>query len=99
MAIKMRNNTDADAVCCECGENQKQVLNMFDLCIGGNIFTICDACNEKIFTKTLRAECFKNGRVKSQHDIQIINERKRKQGLGYYHELVQKVKSKMEKDK
>lgn len=99
MAIKMRNNNDTDAVCCECGENQRQVLNMFDLCIGDNIFTICDVCNEKIFTKTLRAECFKNGRVKSQHDIHIINERKRKQGLDYHHELVQKVRSQMEKDK
>ena len=37
MAIKMRNNTKPDAICCECGESQKEVLNMFDLCIG-------DAC-------------------------------------------------------
>ena len=51
MAIKMRNNTKLDAICCECGESQKEVLNMFDLCIGGNIFTICDVCNEKIFSK------------------------------------------------
>lgn len=35
MAIKMRNNAKSDAVCCECGESQKEVLNMFDLCIGG----------------------------------------------------------------
>ena len=69
MAIKMRNNTDKDACCCECGETQKEILNMFDLCIGGEIFTICDACNEVLFYKTLRAECYKNGRVKSQHDI------------------------------
>lgn len=98
MAIKMRNNTDADAVCCECGENQKQVLNMFDLCIGGNIFTICDVCNEKIFTKTLRAECFKNGRVKSQHDIQIINSRNRARGLGHYRELMAQARKEEEAD-
>lgn len=78
MAIKMRNNTKPDAVCCECGESQKQVLNMFDLCIAGNIFTICDLCNEKLFNKCLNAECIKNGRVKSQRDIKIINERKHK---------------------
>lgn len=78
MAIKMRNNTDKDAVCCECGETQKEVLNMFDLCVGGMIFTICDVCNETIFYKTLRAEVMKNGRVKSQHDISIINKRKSK---------------------
>ena len=74
----MRNNTKPDAVCCECGESQKQVMNMFDLCIAGNIFTICDLCNEKLFNKCLNAECIKNGRVKSQRDIKIINERKHK---------------------
>lgn len=83
VAIKMRNNEKPDAVCCECGETQKQVLNMFDLCIGGTIFTICDVCNEKIFSKCLRAECMKNGRVKTKEDIHIINKRKRKLSGGY----------------
>ena len=78
MAIKMRNNKDANSVCCECGESRKEVLDMFDLCIGGTIFTICDACNEKVFYKCLHAECYKNGRVKSQQDIAIINRRKHK---------------------
>lgn len=78
MAIKMRNNKDANSVCCECGEQRKDVLDMFDLCIGDTIFTICDACNEKVFNKCLRAECYKNGRVKSQHDIAITNRRKHK---------------------
>lgn len=78
MAIKMRNNSKLDAVCCECKATKKEVLDMFDLCIGGNIFTICDACNEALFYKTLKAECYKNGRVKSQHDIAIINRRKQK---------------------
>lgn len=78
MAIKMRNNTKKDARCCECGEAQNRVLNMFDLCIGGTIFTICDVCNEAIFLKTLRAECYKNNRVKSKEDMAIINERGRK---------------------
>lgn len=81
MAIKMRNNTKPEAVCCECGEGQKEVLNMFDLCIGGNIFTICDACNEQLFNKCLSAECFKNGRVKSQRDMAIIY--KRKNGIDF----------------
>lgn len=81
MAIKMRNNTKPDAVCCECGENQKQVLNMFDLRIGGNILTICDACNEALFYKTLNAECMKNARIKYPRDIAIINKRKQNMGL------------------
>lgn len=81
MAIKMRNNTKSNAVCCECGEGQEEVLNMFDLCIGGNIMTICDVCNEKIFDKTLSAEVMKNGRVKSQRDMAIIRRRKARKGL------------------
>lgn len=83
MAIRMRNNTDKDAKCCECGDTQDKVLNMFDLCIGDSIFTICDVCNEKILSKTLRAEVMKNGRVKSQHNMAIINRRKSKSGWGY----------------
>lgn len=84
MAIKMRNNTKPDAICCECGEGQKEVLNMFDLCIGGNVFTICDVCNERIFSKCLSAEVMKNGRVKSSHDMEIISRRKRKMGFKNY---------------
>lgn len=83
MAIKMRNNSKLDAICCECGERQDQVLNMFDLCIGGNIFTICDVCNEKLFNKCLNAECIKNGRVKSQRDMAIISKRERKIGFHF----------------
>ena len=86
MAIRMRNNKELDSVCCECNTPRNKVLDMFDLCIGGNIFTICDECNEALFYKTLRAECNKNARVKSNHDIAIINERKRKKGLGCYRE-------------
>ena len=75
MAIKMRNNSKPDAICCECGETQQEVLNMFDLCIGKTILTICDVCNNKIFYKTLNAECIKNGRVKTQQDLAIIRKR------------------------
>lgn len=74
----MRNNTKPDAVCCECEAPQKEVLNMFDVCIGGKVFTICDCCNEQLFKKTLSAECYKNGRVKYPQDIAIINRRKSK---------------------
>ena len=79
--IKMRNNTKPNAICCECGKGQKEVLNMFDLCIGGNIFTICDVCNEKIFSKCLSAEVMKNGQLKSQRDLAIIRKRKNRISL------------------
>lgn len=55
---------------------------MFDLCIGGTIVTVCDVCNEQILMKTLKAECLKNNRVKSGHDMSII----RKRGQDKYEE-------------
>ena len=75
MAIKMRNNVKEDACCCECGETQKQVLNMYDLCIGGTIFTICDRCVEQVEGKLLKAIVERNGRVKSGKDMAIIRKR------------------------
>lgn len=79
MSVKMRNNKNESAVCCECGESQEQVLNMFDVCIGGNIFTICDRCNEELLKKCLSAECMKNARTKTQKDMVIIRRRKKKE--------------------
>ena len=75
MAIKMRNNKDPNSVCCECGDPRKEVLDMFDVCIGGNIFTICDRCNEVLLNKTLCAECNKNARVKTPEDRRILRRR------------------------
>lgn len=75
MAIKMRNNTHEDACCCDCGETQKQVLNMYDICIGGTVFTICDRCVEQLQSKTLKAIVERNGRVKSGRDMAIIRRR------------------------
>lgn len=82
--IKMRTNNEPDAKCCECGNGRHQSLELFDICIGGQIFTICDACNEKILSKTLSAEVMKNGRVKSQQDMAIIRKRKTKNGVATY---------------
>ena len=81
MAIKMRHNNDTSSVCCECGDKRNQVLEMLDVCVGGNIFTICDKCNEQLFNKCLSAECQKNGRVKSQQDMAIIRKRANKKCL------------------
>ena len=75
MAIKMRNNKDTESVCCECGDKRKDVLDMFDIRIGGNIFTICDRCNADLLHKTLCAECAKNGRVKTPEDMRVLRKR------------------------
>lgn len=80
MAIKMRNNKNPEAVCCECGEPQANVLNMFDILIGNIKFTVCDLCNEILLCKCLKAECYKNGRIKSKQDLMIINKRRNNQG-------------------
>ena len=76
MPIKMRNNKDRNAVCCECGQTRKEVLGMFDVCIGKNIFTICDVCDEVLLYKTLRAKAEINGRIKSKEDMVVINKRR-----------------------
>ena len=78
MAIKMRNNKDMDAVCCECRATASQSLGMFDICIGGTIHTVCDLCTDKILSKTLSAVCSVNGRVKGPHDMEIIRRRRTK---------------------
>lgn len=78
MPIRMRNNTNLDSVCDECGKTRKQVLDMFDLQIADNTITICDLCNDALFYKTLRASCYVNGRPKTNEDINLINRRKGK---------------------
>lgn len=75
MKVRMRNSKDVNAVCCGCGESKDNVLDMFDLQVGDNIFTICDECNEALLVKCLKAECMKNGRVKSSSDMRIIRKR------------------------
>ena len=75
MAIRMRNNKDQNSRCCECGDHRSDVLDMFDLCIGGTILTFCDRCNEEVLHKTLSAECAKNGRVKTQQDLAVMRKR------------------------
>ena len=77
----MRHNNNANSTCCECGDKRNQVLEMLDVCVGGNIFTICDKCNEQLFSKCLSAECQKNGRAKSQQDMAIIKKRASKRCL------------------
>lgn len=75
MAIKMRKSKNPDATCCECKATVEQSLDMFDICIGGTIHTICDLCTDKVLSKTLSAVVSVNGRVKSQHDLAIIRKR------------------------
>ena len=74
--IKMRTNREPDDKCCECGNARNESLELFDICIGGQIFTICDLCNEQLFQKTLTATCNVNRKVKQPSDMAIIRKRR-----------------------
>lgn len=77
--IRMRVNKDVDCVCKVCGATRKNSLELFDIAFTDkHIITICDLCNQQLFNKTLKAECSVNSKLKSQHDIHIINNRKHK---------------------
>lgn len=76
--IKVRHTVNKDALCCECGANKDEVLNMFDFCIGENIFHICNFCNEKLSERSNHVLCFVNRRVKTRREISVINLYKKK---------------------
>lgn len=74
--IKMRVSKN-DCCCSSCNAKRKESLEMFDICIGNVILTLCDECNDELFRKTLKASCIVNGKLKSTEDMKIINNRKR----------------------
>ena len=78
MAIKMRNNTKKDAICCECGDGQEDVLSMFDVCIGKTILTVCDICNQKLFYKCLHADVMVQSRTLTPREMRINRKREAK---------------------
>ena len=75
MAVKMRINNNADAICSSCEAGQKDSLLMHDLMVGKTMLTVCDICNEELFTKTLKVDCAKNAKIKSEDDLKIIRRR------------------------
>ena len=73
--IKMRVNKKEDAICDICHKSRNQVLDMFDLSLNGHITTLCDLCNDNLFSKALKANCYTNHRLKDKHDMKIIQKR------------------------
>lgn len=73
--IKMRVNKNEDAICDICRKSRKSVLDMFDLSLNNHIFTLCDLCNDNLFSKALKANCYTNHRLKDKHDMKIIQNR------------------------
>lgn len=81
--IKMRVNKSESVRCYCCGCEREKALDMYDIRFGTKLtITICDACNEELLKKTLRASCMTNSRTKSNIDMRIIKARnRRKQDL------------------
>ena len=76
--VKMRVSKDRNEKCICCNKGIEQSLELFNICFGDIIVTICDRCNDDLLTKSVRAACLVNHRVKSKRDMQIINERSKK---------------------
>ena len=76
MAIKMRVNKDGDEIRCQCcNQNRKNSLEMFDLMVGQTYLRLCDVCVEQLFSKTLKATCMVNRKLKSPADMRVIRKR------------------------
>lgn len=73
--IKMRVNRFQGSECCECGCGKGEALELFDICIGGDIITVCDMCNNQLLRKVLSASCMVDSRVKDKRDLEIIKMR------------------------
>ena len=82
MAIKMRTNKDQKATCDCCGNGISKSIEMFDLMFkndingNGQLITLCDNCNEKLFGKSLKAVCNVNAKLKSSKDMKVKRYRK-----------------------
>lgn len=68
--IKMRVNGDSSSRCDECGATWRNTAEMYDLFIFGEVHTICHKCSETLFSKTLKASCMYNAKVKRKEDFE-----------------------------
>ena len=77
MDIKMRTlKGDTDTVCKVCGATRKDSLEMFEIMFTEKAkITICDLCNEKLLSKTLKASCNVNSKLKDKADMRVIRKR------------------------
>lgn len=67
--IKMRVNKNKESECDCCGEKWKNVPEIYDIMIFGEIHTICMKCTQELFCKILKADCLYNSRLKSDEDV------------------------------
>jgi hypothetical protein len=70
--IKMRINNQETSHCEECGTSYKYTPEMYDLMICNQKMTLCKKCIDTLFTKTLKASCIYNAKLKSPADMKRI---------------------------
>lgn len=77
--IRMRVNKDESSKCKVCNASHNNSLELFDISFTDkHIITICDECNNVLFSKSLKASCMVNGKVKDKKDMKIITMRRRR---------------------
>lgn len=81
--IKMKINTDRSSVCKECNTAYHNTPEMYDMLLCGKKVTLCKKCLDDIFQKTLKASCAYNAKLKSQEDMQRIQNHNKLKGGSY----------------
>lgn len=76
--IKMRVNNAADSECNECGCVYNDTEEMYDLALCDVQFTLCKKCIDTLFSKTLKANCMYNGKLKRSEDLKRIERAKKR---------------------
>lgn len=75
--IKMRTNKSENPICKVCGHTRKNSIEFFDIAFTPkHIITVCDACNDDLFSKVLKANVQVNAKLKSQKDLAVIQNRR-----------------------
>lgn len=82
MPIRMRVNKDKNSRCKLCNTSYMNTPEMYDLQLANEvksvIFTLCKGCNDELFSKTLKANCMYNHKVKDKEDMERIRRSKLK---------------------
>ena len=82
MAIRMRVCKDEEAICKVCGKSREKSLEIFEIAFTEKqIIRVCDLCNELLLSKSLKASCMVNHKVKSNADMKVIRTRNRLKGV------------------
>lgn len=70
-SLKMRVNNDKESICSNCGNEWKNVREMYDLRIGfkkERTLPLCLKCIETLEGKFLKASCMYNAKLKTKED-------------------------------